>query len=248
MGLLSNDQIDLARLPRVRSKEDWFDQDALLIEAYIPIHYLSTAIAIIGFGLFTLLDENSSAGTWIGFQIIEAIGMGVIIPTFLPAILAPLTDADTGFATGTWSFFRSFSIAWGTAIPAAISNNRFDEPAGNTTYIYIEHYLCDMMLVLQRMGGFPVEDELFRAIFLDINRLTEQSFLPKFEQMKAEMDQYSCDIEEYTRVMKELVHLSSDGFQTALASHNGVREHVKSFTDDKVFQEKKRISKLCNSL
>ncbi|CAG9946123.1 unnamed protein product [Clonostachys rosea f. rosea IK726] len=100
--------------------------------AYIPIHYVSTGIAIIGFGMFTLLDENSSAGAWIGFQIIEAIGVGVIMPTLLPAILAPLTDADTGLATGTWSFFRSFGMTWGTAIPAAIFNNRFDELAGST--------------------------------------------------------------------------------------------------------------------
>lgn len=68
----------------------------------------------------------------------------------------------------------------------------FDQDA-----LLIEHYFCGMMLVLQTMGGFPVEDELFRAargynntnklsislvfafqIFLDINRLTEQSFPP----------------------------------------------------------------------
>ncbi|CAG9983211.1 unnamed protein product [Clonostachys byssicola] len=117
--------------------------------AYIPIHYISTAIAIIGFGLFTLLDENSSAGAWIGFQIIEAIGMGVIIPTLLPAILAPLTDADTGLATGTWSFFRSFGMSWGTAIPAAIFNNRFDELAGST--------IADETLRAQVTGGRAYE-------------------------------------------------------------------------------------------
>ncbi|CAH0044822.1 unnamed protein product [Clonostachys solani] len=117
--------------------------------SYIPIHYVSSGIAIIGFGLFTLLDENSSAGAWIGFQIIEAIGVGVIIPTLLPAVLAPLSDADTGLATGTWSFFRSFGMSWGTAIPAAIFNNRFDELSGST--------IADEALRAQVTGGRAYE-------------------------------------------------------------------------------------------
>ncbi|VUC31970.1 unnamed protein product [Clonostachys rosea] len=117
----------------------------------------------------------------------------------------------------------------------------------------IEHYFCDMMLVLQTMGGFPIEDELFRAVrrykntsslsmslvfafqvFLDISRLTEESFSSRFEQAKAEMVNNLCDLEESTLIIQELVHLSPDKCKTALANLDGI--------NDKVFQEKKRIS------
>nr|CAH0046424.1 unnamed protein product [Clonostachys solani] len=146
-----------------------------------------------------------------------------------------------------------------TRLPSVCSKEDwFDQDA-----LRIEHYFCDMMLVLQTMGGFPVEDELFRAvkrykntskvsmslvfafqIFLDISHLTEESFPSRFEQAKTEMENSLCDVEECSLVIKGLVHVSPDECRAALANLDGVRAHVKSFTDDKVFQEKKRISKV----
>ncbi|KLJ10947.1 hypothetical protein EMPG_09778 [Blastomyces silverae] len=94
-----------------------------------PIHYVSWAITLIGLGLFTLLDMNSSTGHWVGFQIVYSMGAGMLVPTLLPALLAPLSESDTALATATWSFIRSFGMVWGTAIPAAIFNTRSDELA-----------------------------------------------------------------------------------------------------------------------
>ncbi|KAI1126743.1 major facilitator superfamily protein [Nemania abortiva] len=99
---------------------------------YKPAHYIGFALLVIGFGLFTLLDENSPTGQWVGFQIISAAGAGVVIPTLLPAVMAPLADSDTAVATATWSFLRSFGLTWGAALPAAIFNNRFDQIAATT--------------------------------------------------------------------------------------------------------------------
>ncbi|KAK3385637.1 MFS general substrate transporter-like protein [Podospora didyma] len=96
---------------------------------YRPIHHAGFALMAISFGLFSLLDENSSTGTWVGFQMIGAAGSGLIIPTLLPAVLAPLTEADTALATATWAFLRSLGQVWGTAIGAAAFNTRFDELA-----------------------------------------------------------------------------------------------------------------------
>ncbi|KAI2687739.1 hypothetical protein DTO012A7_3692 [Penicillium roqueforti] len=96
---------------------------------YRFIHGAGFALVIIGFGLLTLLDERSNTGSWVGFQIIQSAGAGLVIPTLLPAVLAPLTEADTALATATWSFLRTFGMMWGTAIPAAILNNRFDSLA-----------------------------------------------------------------------------------------------------------------------
>ncbi|PGH08920.1 hypothetical protein GX51_00977 [Blastomyces parvus] len=96
---------------------------------YKPIHYASWAITLVGLGLFALLDRNSNTGSWVGFQIIYSMGAGMLIPTLLPALLAPLSESDTALATATWSFIRSFGMVWGTAIPAAIFNTRSDELA-----------------------------------------------------------------------------------------------------------------------
>ena len=96
---------------------------------YRPIHHIAFALMAVGMGLFSLLDEKSNTGTWVGFQIVESAGAGFMIPTLLPAVLAPLTEADTALATATWSFLRSFGQVWGTAIAAAVFNNRFGQLA-----------------------------------------------------------------------------------------------------------------------
>ena len=93
---------------------------------YMPIHFAGFAIMLVGIGLLTLIDEDSSTGAWVGFQIIESAGAGVILATLLPAVMAPLAEADVAQATATWSFVRSFGLTWGSAIPAAVFNSRFD--------------------------------------------------------------------------------------------------------------------------
>ncbi|KAH7325568.1 methylenomycin A resistance protein [Stachybotrys elegans] len=96
---------------------------------YKPIHYASWAITLVGLGLFSLLDEGSSTQDWVGFQVVYSLGSGMLIPTLLPALLAPLSESDTALATATWSFIRSFGTVWGTAIAATIFNTRSNELA-----------------------------------------------------------------------------------------------------------------------
>ncbi|KAL2202985.1 methylenomycin A resistance protein [Sarocladium strictum] len=96
---------------------------------YKPIHYVSWAITLVGLGLFSLLDSDSSTGAWAGFQIVYALGAGMLIPTLLPALLAPLSESDTALGAATWSFVRSFGMVWGTAIPATVFNTRSNQLA-----------------------------------------------------------------------------------------------------------------------
>ncbi|OQV03822.1 hypothetical protein CLAIMM_08816 [Cladophialophora immunda] len=93
---------------------------------YRPIHYAGFALIVVGFGLLDLLDQNSSTGAWVGYQMVGSAGAGLVISTLLPAVMAPLSESDTALTTSTWSFVRGFGGTWGTAIPAAIFNNRFD--------------------------------------------------------------------------------------------------------------------------
>ena len=105
---------------------------------YRPIHHTGFAMMIVGFGLLSLLDADSSTTEWVIFQVIEAAGAGLVIPTLLPAVQAELTDADTALATSTWSFVRSFGMIWGATIPAAIFNNRvsqLSEQIGDTRVV-----------------------------------------------------------------------------------------------------------------
>ncbi|KAK3668829.1 hypothetical protein LTR22_000309 [Elasticomyces elasticus] len=91
---------------------------------YKPILMACFALVVVGFGIFTLLDENSSTGAWVGFQIVESFGAALGTGALLPALLAPLTDKDTALATATWGFMRSFGVMWGVAIAGTTYSSR----------------------------------------------------------------------------------------------------------------------------
>ncbi|KAK4450286.1 major facilitator superfamily domain-containing protein [Podospora aff. communis PSN243] len=92
-----------------------------------PIHFVGFGLTTLGAGLLSLLDEDTSIAEWATFQIIAALGIGIIIDTLLPAFQAPVAEADQAAATSTWGFVRAFGSIWGVAIPAVIFNNRIDE-------------------------------------------------------------------------------------------------------------------------
>ena len=98
---------------------------------YKPILVFCFALIVVGFGIFTLLDENSSTGAWVGFQVLESFGAGFGMGAMLPALLALLTDKDTALATATWGFMRSFGVMWGVAIAGTIYTTRAAQLAGS---------------------------------------------------------------------------------------------------------------------
>ncbi|KAL1606135.1 hypothetical protein SLS59_003260 [Nothophoma quercina] len=91
---------------------------------YKPILVFSFALVVIGFGMFTLLNENSSKSAWVGFQMLESFGVGFGMGAMLPALLIPLTDRDTALTTATWGFMRSFGVMWGVAVAGTIYASR----------------------------------------------------------------------------------------------------------------------------
>ncbi|KAL2258303.1 hypothetical protein VTK26DRAFT_8430 [Humicola hyalothermophila] len=92
-----------------------------------PIHFVGFACSALGMGLLSMLDRDTSIAEWAVFQIITALGIGIVIDTLLPAFQAPVSEADQAAATSTWSFIRAFGSIWGVAIPAVVFNNRIDE-------------------------------------------------------------------------------------------------------------------------
>ncbi|KUJ10081.1 putative multidrug resistance protein fnx1 [Mollisia scopiformis] len=91
---------------------------------YKPLLIAGFAFFPLSLGLFSLLDQNSSTGTWVGFQILAAVAIGVITPVTLPTVLTPLEERDTAVGTATWAFMRGFGTIWGAAIPLAVFNSK----------------------------------------------------------------------------------------------------------------------------
>ncbi|KAL9090671.1 MAG: hypothetical protein Q9165_005159 [Trypethelium subeluteriae] len=96
---------------------------------YRPIMLLGCIFLSISFGLFSMLDATSTTAFWIGIQFLGAGGIGVLLPTTLPAVQAPLDDADTAVITATWGFLRAFGGVWGISIPATVFNSHVNQLA-----------------------------------------------------------------------------------------------------------------------
>ncbi|KAH8645832.1 major facilitator superfamily domain-containing protein [Xylariales sp. PMI_506] len=96
---------------------------------YKAIQLASFSLQAIGFGLFSILDENSTTGAWAGFQIITAVGSGLTLATCLTVVLASLPEEDVATATGAYSFTRQFGAVWGVTLSAVVFNGEFDKYA-----------------------------------------------------------------------------------------------------------------------
>ncbi|CAI7566274.1 unnamed protein product [Penicillium bialowiezense] len=94
---------------------------------YRPYHFLGYICLTTATGLFSLLDENSPARDWAGFQVLFGAGSGMIFSSTLPPIQASLPESDMATATATWAFMRSFGCIWGIAIPTTVFNTRVQE-------------------------------------------------------------------------------------------------------------------------
>lgn len=101
------------------------------------------ALISTGIGCFTLLDQNSTKTQWVVFQIIYAAGTGLLMTAALPAIQAPLSEADVGSATATWGFIQSLGYIWGSSIPASIFSTRFDHLLPQIQDLSIKQQLSD---------------------------------------------------------------------------------------------------------
>ncbi|KAI0788199.1 iron permease [Fomes fomentarius] len=94
-----------------------------LLKQYRPQNYIGWMFIIIGFGLLSTLDENSSRAMYIGLQIPLGIGLGIVwISTQFP-ILAPLPVSNSAHALAFFTFMRCFAQSWGIVIGGTILQN-----------------------------------------------------------------------------------------------------------------------------
>lgn len=100
---------------------------------YIPIHWVGFIFSAVGAGLLSTLDDSSSRGAWIGYQILVSGGTGLTFTATLPSTLAPLSESDVAVATGTFSFIRSFGLVWGATMASVVFNSQIDAYLGSIT-------------------------------------------------------------------------------------------------------------------
>lgn len=93
---------------------------------YLHWHYIGWALTTVSAGLFTLMNDSSPAGYWVGFQILFGAGFGVVFTTQLPALLAALDEKDVAVASATWIFIRNLGAIWGMAVPSSVFNTHAD--------------------------------------------------------------------------------------------------------------------------
>ncbi|KAI1392119.1 MFS general substrate transporter [Hypoxylon trugodes] len=93
---------------------------------YRPLHIVAFALIVLGFGLFSRFNQNTSRAEWVAIQIIPAVGLGIMMSTNLPAVQADLPESDTAAATAAFAFMRAYGSIWGVSIPAAIFNAKFE--------------------------------------------------------------------------------------------------------------------------
>jgi MFS family permease len=84
---------------------------------------LGFGIWAIGVGLLSLLDENSSLGEVVGYQILYGIGAGQTFQTSLVAIQASVQRKEMATATGFRNFLRMLGGTFALTICSTIVNN-----------------------------------------------------------------------------------------------------------------------------
>jgi hypothetical protein len=97
---------------------------------YRLLHAAGFSIVTVGLGLFSTLGQDSDMSKWVIYQIVTAVGTGMVLNTLLPAFQVAQPESDQATATACWAFIRSFGCIWGVTIPATIFNNRLEMSSG----------------------------------------------------------------------------------------------------------------------
>ncbi|TFK91566.1 iron permease [Polyporus arcularius HHB13444] len=93
------------------------------MKRYCPQNYIGWVACVIGFGVLSMITENSSRAQYIATQIPAGVGIGMIwVATQFP-ILAPLPVSNSAHALGFHIFLRRFAQSFGIAIGGTILQN-----------------------------------------------------------------------------------------------------------------------------
>ncbi|KAJ7062825.1 iron permease [Mycena amicta] len=90
---------------------------------YRAMNWTGWAITIVAFGLFSTIREDSSTLKWVAYQVVGAIGLGILFSALIFPIMAPLPKTRTAAALALFSFTRAFFQTWGITLSSVILQN-----------------------------------------------------------------------------------------------------------------------------
>ncbi|KAG8899736.1 hypothetical protein FRB99_006465 [Tulasnella sp. 403] len=90
---------------------------------YRPQNFIGWALTTVGTGLLTLLKATTPKGQWVGFQLVEGVGLGILFTAPQFPILAAVPVTETAHALAFFTFVRAYSQTWGVTIGATILQN-----------------------------------------------------------------------------------------------------------------------------
>ncbi|KAJ7644807.1 iron permease [Roridomyces roridus] len=96
----------------------------MLLKKYRAINWFGWVATIVGFGILSMVRTDSSVAEWAVFQVIPAMGIGILFIAPVFPLLASLPTDRAASVLALFSFTRMFSQSWGLAIAGTILQNR----------------------------------------------------------------------------------------------------------------------------
>lgn len=98
-----------------------------VFNVYRPQNLIGWILSSVGVGLLSLWKADTPKGQWVGYQLIEGFGLGILFaaPTF--PVLAPLPITETAHALALFTFVRSYAQTWGVTIGGTILQNELQK-------------------------------------------------------------------------------------------------------------------------
>ncbi|KAJ7183114.1 Mfs1.2 [Mycena filopes] len=94
-----------------------------LTKRFRPQMWVGWGLMIVGFGLLSTVEFDTSRGKSVGYQIVVGARIGVIWSTAYFPVLAPVPVTSSAYALSFLVFCRVFPQAWGVTIAGTIIQN-----------------------------------------------------------------------------------------------------------------------------
>ncbi|KAF2016944.1 MFS general substrate transporter [Aaosphaeria arxii CBS 175.79] len=120
-----------------------------------PFLIIGPAIAAVGSGSFTILNENSNPAAWIGFQVILGVGVGLCltIPIMLSQVVVKPQDVAT--ATSLIIFAQSMGSAFLLPVAQAVFQNEIIKSLGQLVPDLDPLFVLAMGASNEAISGLP---------------------------------------------------------------------------------------------
>jgi len=142
---------------------------------YVRLIYIGVVILTLGNGLYINLNTSSSIGQIIAYEIVAAIGTGLLFQPPLIAIQAQVHPKDTATATATLGFIRNLATSLSIVIGGVVFQNGMDSKVATLLDSGLSSNLTDLLtgpaaatnvMLIQEIGD-PKQQMIVKDAFSD---------------------------------------------------------------------------------